>query len=493
MLKKIDRKVLLLIGSLFVFGLFFYISYKTPLAGDDWGYYLNSLNQNPIEGALGFYNSWSGRFFSEMWGFIMPKNKWLWNIVNPLLFTGIFICLNKLINSKKNSLITILLILAVMLSIDDNLRMETYTWIMGTTYIVPLFLSLVYFVSIEKLIVEDKENKIVLYLNNILLFVIGLMMENIAATMIGGIAILTIYCFVKKKNKALKYLIINLAVSIISFAIMRLSPGSTYRLLRDNAAWVELSVVEKIVNQYPNFIQLTFINNNYMIAILSIIVIGLCIFSFKKNTVYKVTSIVINTIAIATVFSFIIAKEGNILLDGNSIYSKVFWPIYIINLFITIFSCITDKEKRNKTIYMLIIAGASSLAMLLSPTFGSRSVIYTVYYIIIVIGLIFDEIELNKVSIVFAIVFIAIICDRTYEYLYKYRLVGLAQEERLEIIKYYQEHPEDEEAWIPRFPIYTVHGADIEIGDEYHFETFKDYYKLPQSKDKIIFYYLEDK
>ena len=82
-----------------------------------------------------------------------------------------------------------------------------------------------------------------------------------------------------------------------------------------------------------------------------------------------------------------------------------------------------------------------------------------------------------------------IIGDRTREYIHKYCLVGIKQNERLEIIKYYQQHPEVEEAWIPRFPIFTVHGADVEIGDTYHFETFKDYYKLPQSADKIIFYY----
>ena len=82
--------------------------------------------------------------------------------------------------------------------------------------------------------------------------------------------------------------------------------------------------------------------------------------------------------------------------------------------------------------------------------------------------------------------------DRTGEYLYKYKLVGLRQNERLEVIKYYQDHPEVEEVWIPRFPIYTIHSGDVEIGDTYHFETFKEYYKLPQDADKIIFYYVEE-
>ena len=60
--------------------------------------------------------------------------------------------------------------------------------------------------------------------------------------------------------------------------------------------------------------------------------------------------------------------------------------------------------------------------------------------------------------------------------------------ERLEAIKYYQDHPEDEEVWIKRFPIYTVHAADIEPDDVYHLETFRDYYNLPQDFNKIVFF-----
>ena len=79
-------KYFYIIGALFIGCLFFYITYKTPLAGDDWGYALNGISGNPIELAISFYNSWSGRFFSELWGFMVAPNKWIWNIVNPLLF-----------------------------------------------------------------------------------------------------------------------------------------------------------------------------------------------------------------------------------------------------------------------------------------------------------------------------------------------------------------------------------------------------------------------
>ena len=67
-------------------------------------------------------------------------------------------------------------------------------------------------------------------------------------------------------------------------------------------------------------------------------------------------------------------------------------------------------------------------------------------------------------------------------------MVGIKQSERLGIINDYKENYWVEEGWIPRFPPFTVHGADIEEGDTYHFETFRNYYELPQDPDKIIFY-----
>ena len=312
------------------------------------------------------------------------------------------------------------------------------------------------------------------------------MMENIAATMIVGIVFVLGYAFFNKR-KALKYLIPNLLFSILSFAIMRMSPGSASRLNGEHAAWAKLTLFEKLTNGYPNFLNMTFVQNNYAITLFSICLILLICFS-KKNKLNKVLSLLILSVGIITVFSFIFT---DVLVNPNSIYSFIFWPIYIINAFYVLFTYLDNDYRKNKALFMLMFAGCNALVMLYSPIYGSRSAIYTIYYLIVVSILVLDFVNINKhhIKTIILIVLVLIIADRTREYIYKYRLVGIKQNERLEIIKYYQQHSEVEEAWIPRFPVYTVHGADIEIGDTYHFETFKDYYKLPQSADKIIFYY----
>ena len=113
------RKYFYIIGALFLTLLFAYITYKTPLAGDDWGYALNGLNNNPITTAINFYYGWSGRFFSELWGFIAAPHKIIWNIVNPLCFCLIFLAIYK-ISIKRHNILNVLLIIAMMLSVDDN-------------------------------------------------------------------------------------------------------------------------------------------------------------------------------------------------------------------------------------------------------------------------------------------------------------------------------------------------------------------------------------
>ncbi len=498
-MKKLSqyKRYFFVIAALFIAFLFSYITYKTPLAGDDWGYALNGMNGNPFELAIAFYNSWSGRFFSELWGFIAAPNRIIWNIVNPIIFVVIFLGIYYLAHVKKKHILIPLVILAIILSVDDNLRMETYTWLMGTTYTIPLALSFVYFFLIDNImyhtITVKKWYLVAAILSNVILFYIGLTMENIAAVMILAVIIELVYSYFNARD-FVKYLWINLFSATIPFLIMRMSPGSNARLLRDSAEWAKLNIFEKLINGYPDFIDFTFLKNNYLILFMSLAMILLVHFSKKKVSVpVKLVSTFIQFLGVITVFSFaFIDGEVNRLLDPNGIFNMIFWPIYVMDILMLLYVCL-DGKRRDTAIFYFVIGGSANIVMMYSPIFGSRSSIYTVIYMIVVICLALEDIKAPNYVLVFVtLLSIFVIGDRFIEYTYKYKLVALRQNERLEIIKYYREHPEVEEVWIPRFPVYTIHGGDIEEGDTYHFETFKEFYNLPQSADKIIFYFMED-
>ena len=483
---KKNNKLILIVSSISVFLIFLYSTIKTPLAGDDWGYALNGMQNNPFQMAIEFYNSWSGRFFSELWGFLIAPNKILWNNINPLLFMGIFILICLLIGDNKNFLLIIILLIAGVFTVSADLRMETYSWIMGTTYVIPLFLSLFYFYL---MFISKWNNILKNVLSNICFFMVGLMMENIAATMILAVLILNIKYFVDNKKISIS-LLINLIVSVISFSIMRMSPGSTARLLRDYAEWNELSLWKKFATSYDNFLFQTFINNKFTISIFSLSLILLMMFSKKRIKVaYRAISIIISLLCVFSLFSYLLLGKGNLFNDQSSWFGFFFWPIFIANSFISLFVGSEDKFIK---VFFLFLAGSSTFAMCFTPLYGARSSLYLVYFVLLVCGYIVSELDINKTIyyLCFSLFFV-LICIKVPDYCYKYYLVGKAQAERLEVIKYYQEHPEDKEVWIDRFPIYTVHGADIEPDDTYHLETFRDYYKLPQDYKNIYFGYKE--
>lgn len=488
-----NKRNFYILGAIFIGILFFYMTYNTPLAGDDWGYALGG--DKPLENAIGLYKAWSGRFFSELWGYLVAPRKRLWNILNPLLFVSLFVGIYYLCNIKNKYILSVLLLLSTMLNVATHLRMETYTWIMGDTYVIPLVLSVWYFVIIRKMVSTRLISgwlKVGAYLSNILLFIIGLMMENIAAMMLAGVIILIIYAYFTRRY-LLKYLIINLVFILVAFLLMRLSPGSTARLIRDNPEFANLSIIQKIIINYPSFIKNTFTNNYYTIGIFAIIITLYLFFTDnKKMEILRYTSIALQLICIFSLFSFVLGPS--FLNDSNSIYSFIFWPIYIIDIFLIFIFIFDNHVLQERSIFYLLIGGGSALVMLMSPIYGPRSSIYVVYYLIVLSLIILDSIKINyPIKIVLFVLFLVLISTRTYRLIKKYHLVGLRQAERMEVIKYYQEHPEDKEAYIPRMPIESVHSGDVEPEDLYHLETFKNYYNLPQDAKNIKFYYVVDK
>lgn len=494
-MKVIDiiKKYLFIIGTIFLIYIFRYITIRSPLAGDDWGYALFTSG-SPFVAAFKSFSNLSGRYFSELWSYAVIPHREVWNYINPLLFAILFLSLYKLNNNKNKPIISSLLIIAMILSVFFQIRTQTYTWMSGGIYTVSLCLSLLYFVIVDTLFKCKQitlKFKILTFLSNILLFIIGLMMENIAAAMIAGIIIVIFYAYKKNNKQIIIYLIINLIFSVISFAILRSSPGSSNRLLRDHSDWANLGLFGQIAYGYPFFIEYSFINNNYTIALFSIIMCGLIWFSNKDNKIWiKITSSLIFVIGIFAVFYSNIFNDECFINNGSSLFSIIFWPIYIVNAFVDLFIFIGQGYEKDKAIFLLLFGGMSAAAMIMSPVNGARSYIYLVYYVIAVSVIVINSYDSNKlINIIFGIGLLFLIYTKTYYYKNLYDSIKYAQEQRLVEINYYKEHPEDEEVWIKRFPENALHSVDVEEGDDYHFDVFKQYYNLPQSSSNIVFYF----
>lgn len=464
---------------LVLFFLFFlYISRYAPVVGDDWGYAATGRYTNPIVKAWQNYLSWSGRFLSELWGFAIAPHKKLWNILNSLIFTSIYGLLFKLSKNKKYPVFTAGLAVLLIVSVANRLRMQTYTWIMGTTYVIPLLLFFIYVSFLFSYIFENNISKFRMTVMLLCNACIPLFMENAAAMLVGSNVLVFIYLWFKDKRKLITIGVFTV-ISVIGTMIIKFSPGAIYRMNRDHAAFNELSIFEKIATNWESFIKMTFTNNTWVICILSIVNCILVYQKVKTNTKWIV--IVINILGILPVF-----------MDLSLLIESIIYILYTCGLF---YSACTLRDEENEKwfiIYLIFVAGGANIVMLISPIFDSRSSIYTVYCFILIILNLLNRIEISdkieKLTVVITTVVIGVFGFRYFEL---YRIVHWINIKRESEIAYYQERPDTELAYVIAYPDESIHSGNAEPDDSYHMEAFKEYYYLNENMT-VRFYYLKE-
>lgn len=487
MMKLIKKYSYLIITACFIFAFFSYITSKSPIVGDAYNYANIGLKTNPLTLARLAYFSWSGRFFSELWGFFMCSKLDLWNFLNPLFFMIIYLFLNFLAN-KENKLLKMLMILIMMLTVENHIRTQTYTWIMGTTYVIPLMLSLIYFFVVKHSYLEIKKklNIVLSIFLNLILFYIGLTMENIAGTVLLAIIIINLYFFYRYKKIDIQ-LFINGIISGLSLSILRLSPGANGRLAEYHPEWVAKSLAEKLTFNIKYFVELTFTNNKVIL----IVFILLLLFVVKRSQIKK-TSVTKIFCGIQLIALLMIAAPNLsewIYQDGMNWLSwgyTLFWLLFIVSSFYLIYNYV-DLNKEI-ILFLILLGGASSVCLMISPIFSSRSLLYFVYFILLCNLYLFDNLIYKlKYEKILNSICVILLLPIIYNYYRIYSEVARIHSERMMVIEYYLDHPEEEEAWIPRIPDDSIHSANIEEDNEYHMQTFKEYYGLPENM-KIVFY-----
>ena len=472
-----------------VFILFFIMSFWSPLAGDDWGYAYNGLHGNAFLLAFQFYQTWSGRFFSELYGFLVTPHKGLWNVLNPTLFTVIFLSILKIVKPKHHGL-SGLLLLVWMISVKDELRMETYTWLMGTTYVIPLALSLVVFaLSIESILHKASLSPLKQFLLGLLIFWIGLTMENISLVMVFGLFLVVAYRYSQDHKLDRPWLRLFL-ISVVSFIILRLSPGAAFRLSRDFPEWSQLSIWTQALQNYPSFIQHTFLDHKVFVLSFTVMLVFL---EMKRSSIWS-KSILIVVLLPALLSTVALSLSHNLnwtffefLSESRSLFNQLYWILYVLIVFEYLYTQLSASQKPI-ALFFLLAAGLANGSMLLSPVFGYRSSLYTLYFMMIVGLILFNQFEWKKLKPFILIALLLLSFIYGYKLIQKYHLVKQTDLIRQEQIAYYRDHPSEKEAWLIRYPIFTLHSGDIEEWDTYHMDVFKLYYGL-NSDVQLIFYY----
>ena len=474
-LKKLQKYVPYLIVLVF-FLAFALISRWTPAAGDDWVYAVGGRYNNPFVRAAEMYFSWSGRFLSELYGYLVTPHKNLWNLLNPCLFTGIFCLILKLAEgkTKNHPIASSLMLVLLVFSVPYRLRMQTYTWMMGTTYVIPLFLFLIDMVLMKRWTQEGKSHPFWCILLN---FCVPLYMENAAALMAGAdLLILIDLHWILKDQKKSREMLWYLLAAIAGTCIILFSPGAHARLTGDNAAFNALSIPEKVATNFPLFLEHTYTDNRWLMAILSIVLIAFLALSPRRKEKPAEAAVLM-----------IISVLSPILNLG--------W-LYLIETIVMVLAAVLyeqDSFRKQEELFYLLCALGADLVMLASPIFDSRSSLYTVFLLFLFTELLAESITVSKKPVRIVIIAVSgVLCViRGLSYYQLYHMVHNITIKRNQEIAYYQTHPDAGEAWLIAYPDESIHSPNVLSGDETHDRFFKEYYYLNKDLELKLYYLTE--
>ena len=156
-MKKINNEYIYL-GIVFIF--FLLVGILIPYTGDDWNNLLfNGSLKSIIKISVNNYNSFEGRFFSRLFDLIFNYYKPIWIIINAFGMTFLYYFINKMVNVRKLSFLSALIIESLLL-VDEETFSQVYVWITGnTTYFIPM-IFLVFIIYINRQIFDNKKTAI---------------------------------------------------------------------------------------------------------------------------------------------------------------------------------------------------------------------------------------------------------------------------------------------------------------------------------------------
>lgn len=461
-----------------IFILFIIILFLSPIAGDDWGNY--------IEGSKGFYHcisqsivmyfAWEGRFVSRVLINILTYHKVLWNIINSIFITSIVFLIIKIVNPQHKKIICLLSLLVILL-MNIFTFSQIVVWVAGNItylFVIPLLLGYFYYLFDYK-----KNNKFLVCLFAILNFIMPMFIEHMAVILVISNIIFFTYRFVKKRCID-KELLLYLILSIIATLLMLLSPGTKIRSGMENIEFSKLSLFNKIIYNIPNFINYTFVVNYFLL----ILMVYANIYLIKKHTKNKLLKylllIFVTIIPILNCVNYFISYFYMYpLFKCNIIIHSLYYGTYlIIMLYFIVID--TNKDKSKKIIFFFIIGILSNLVMMISPIWGYRTSFATYIFLSISMLMIIDKyikerklynIILSIFCIGSSLFYIILHISVHFQYMDNLKVIETAKRRNSKVIE------------IIKYPYYV--NCNINPTSYFHIMIYKKYYGL--NKDvKIV-------
>ena len=296
--------------------------------------------------------------------------------INPLLITLLFIYITDITNPNYNKIPMVLSVLAIF-SVNNEIKQIIYFNSYGTMTLIILITSFFYYDALTKRINGEfnKADKLVSYVS---LIILCLLEHSLALATIISI----LFLLITTRDKLLKRsLLIDIIVSGITLIGSKCYQYLSLKAISSFNEWSNLSLWKKFASGYDAFLLPMFRNNMIIVIMLSACLIILLLRTKKHiNSIYKYISLIINIISILLLIM-------SLFVNVPWYLEYLFWPIYIINTFITLL--IGSNTKTALLFY--IVAGLSSFFICFNPLHNTYDSIYTVYYTILIANVLINE------------------------------------------------------------------------------------------------------
>lgn len=451
----------------------FLVMRNIPLLGDDY-YYTTFWNNDFWHMHKEHYMLINGRAIVHLLVTVfLSIHPIFWQILNSFLLALIATFAARHFASGKAALITVLIALGMILSLEAIVVNQCIYWLTGSfNYVYPFALLMVYWY----LLCNISEKKIpYLY---ILAFLSAATTEQNGMMTLGVTVLYVLDVILIKKEKISLRRLCILIPTIIGFCSVYFAPAIFIRFGLET----EKSMIEGICEQLP-ILYYTFISSKYMLPFIGFNFVSMGIFMFKnyRKLWFKLIAI-LNFAAIYVSYSL---SEG---LHTHMEKAALIAVLFITVLLVIDIACIFTWLIKNKADGYFVICTAFILAVgsqvmtTVSPVWGPRTMLCGIFNIMIfdmgLIALVCNEKKYYALSVIISLIFclsgVKIYSNTYIGYKTNYIVAG----QNAELIENYKENPSGELA-LYKMP-YAEHCWSMPYVSPYHLHYYKKYYGLSE-------------
>ena len=492
-----------------IYALFLFISITSPRSGDDWeiSQWYKSGFVSTCFAMVRAFTYLNGRIANNIFDSFFSYYDFIWKIVSPLIFTSIIFLSGKLFNYHKK-VFPIAVNFLILLSVSNNIRKETYVWLIGNvSYIFVIPFILLYFnILFDRLgpsrLVPFKSSAIKVILVGFLAFFIGVWIENTTLGFLAANLLILLYWLVIHKKPSI-YIYSGLVGSFLSCLVLFSTPK------RADTLGVSVSgLFHRVLHNYSGVINDVVVQNS-VVFLIFIIIFLLFIYS-KRKSIHFNFIVIISTIYAFSTATIILIRQILILLTENwyvnaihalnrinSLFFTVSKPIPLIFCSLMIgfvFLVLLFVNQKEKALAIFFLSLASAGAMLVSPYLGARTFSLSIIMLGAIVAYLSSEIESGPEDVwkVLKVVLILLTISQMERHIYwgwyTYRIENI----RLQAIEAYRSGLHngtiDESDWLilPAISTDAVRACTNPGPYDFHMQPFKEYHNLPDTANVVF-------